>query len=229
MKKGKLIVLDGADSVGKQTQTKKLVQALIALGSLVETADFPQYNNNLLGRLIGQCQKDTTIVFAEVDPYVASLLYAGDRLESRAMIQGWLDAGKHVVLDRYVSANQLHQGGKIIDEGERRVFFDFLNQLEYGLLKLPVPDLVFYLDVPHEISLQLMRKASAGDKKLYSGGEIDLVEQHAVYQVGARESSISMLQDPTWVKIQCYRNGELRSIDDIHVEILKKTIDVLFN
>ena len=49
----------------------------------------------------------------ETNPYLASVLYAADRWETKNKIEKWLDEGKIVILDRYVSSNQIHQGGKI--------------------------------------------------------------------------------------------------------------------
>ncbi len=55
MNKGKLIVIDGADGCGKATQTRLLVEALRGIELLVETLDFPQYKQNVVGKLIGEC------------------------------------------------------------------------------------------------------------------------------------------------------------------------------
>ena len=156
MQPGKLIVIDGSDGSGKATQTRALVEKLNALGYSTETIDFPR-RENFYGRFIYQCLEDGICGdFTKVHPKIVSTLFASDRAQSKDQIMSWLESGKNVIADRYTSANQIHQGGKITDENERKEFLTWLDELEYGAHKLPRPDIVFYLDVPYEISLQLM-------------------------------------------------------------------------
>jgi len=69
--------------------------------------------------------------------------------------------------------------------------------LEYGTFEIPRPDLIIYLDVPHSVSVKHMNKG-ATDRAV-----ADAVENDVQYQLNARQSALAMLQDPTWVKIQC--------------------------
>ena len=50
--------------------------------------------------------------------------------------------GYHVVADRYVSANQIHQGGKIDNPRERQKFMDWLHLMEHKVFGIPTPHLV---------------------------------------------------------------------------------------
>ena len=197
MKKGKFIVIDGADGCGKQIQTKITKIRLDTLGYKTETIDFPRYADNFFGKIIRNCIDGQYGEFARVDPYLASIPYAGDRFESKPQIEAWLNAGINVVSDRYVSANQLHQGGKIKDPIARQKYFEWLEYLEYGTFEIPRPDLIIYLDVPHSVSVKHMNKG-ATDRAV-----ADAVENDVQYQLNARQSALAMLQDPTWVKIQC--------------------------
>ena len=54
MKKGKFIVIDGIDGSGKATQTKLLVAKLKENGYKVKTIDFPQYEENFFGKMVGR-------------------------------------------------------------------------------------------------------------------------------------------------------------------------------
>ena len=123
MKKGKLIVIDGTDGSGKATQVAKLKERLILEGVVVESLDFPRYYDNFFGKLVGECLAGKHGDFAALSPKIASVIYAADRFESAQQIRTWLDEGKTVVLDRYVSSNQIHQGGKIDNPDER---YDFM-------------------------------------------------------------------------------------------------------
>lgn len=216
MKKGILIVIDGADGCGKATQTKRLVECIEKSGRRVAQTDFPRYETNFFGKLIGICQNHPSLDFSKVDPKLASILYAADRFESSLQIKEWLAAGVIVITDRYVSANQLHQGGKIKDEQERQNFLQYLEKMEYGLFGIPRPDKIIYLDVPHTISLKLMAEKSASDKKAYSNNAMDMVEKDDEYQLNARESGIKMLEDNSWTRIQCSNDGiTMLSVEEI--------------
>lgn len=220
-KKGKLIVIDGSDGSGKATQTKLLVEALRKKGVKVRTLDFPQYDENFFGRFIGKCIAGKHGDFLRLDPYITSVIYAADRFESSAKIRRWIDGGCTVILDRYVSANQIHQGGKIHDTKKRRDFLEWLNEMEYDVLRLPRPHKVIYLDVPHAISMNLLSKAQ--HKKSYlAEGDTDTVEQDVAYLRNARNSALWLARHMSnWHQIRCVNDeGVLRDVQDIHDEIM---------
>lgn len=54
MKRGKLIVIEGTDKSGKETQTRMLDGRLHNEGYLTKKMSFPQYHTPT-GRIIGQC------------------------------------------------------------------------------------------------------------------------------------------------------------------------------
>ena len=103
MAKGKLIVIDGIDGSGKATQVALLKKRLEQAKMKVKTIDFPRYQNNFFGALIGRYLSGVYGDFISMDPRVASVLYAGDRFESSEQIRAWLNAGYTVIADRYVS------------------------------------------------------------------------------------------------------------------------------
>lgn len=223
-KRGRLIVIDGSDGSGKATQAKKLVEAMRARRARVRTLDFPRYEDNFFGAFIGRCIIGKHGDFVALDPYITSIVYAADRFESSAQIKKWLDEGCTVVLDRYVSANQIHQGGKISDPHRRRDFLAWLHTMEYEIFKLPQPDMVIYLDVPLNMSVKLL--AGAQNKKSYlkEEGDTDLVEHNVAYLRNARNSALWLARHETgWHKIQCVKDDQLRTIDDIHEEMLSLT------
>jgi dTMP kinase len=208
---GKLIVLDGADGSGKATQTALLLKRLKKEGHLVKTLDFPQYEKNLFGALIGECLAGHHGDFAALDPYIASTLYACDRFESKARLEKWLAGGYVVVLDRYVSANQIHQGGKMTDPKKRKAFLEWLDRMEFGAFGLPRPDLVLYLDVPYEISARLLAENGSSGKKTYlRKHEQDTVENNEKYLRDSRESALRLIQKKNrFLRIACAARGEI--------------------
>lgn len=212
MAKGKLIVIDGLDGAGKATQAALLVGALRKAGKKVATLDFPQYEKQHFGRLIGECLSGKHGDFLHLSPKIASVLYAADRFEASAKIQKWLLAGYYVILDRYVSANQIHQGGKIRDIKERRVFLEWLQTVEYGVFGIPKPDRVIFLDVTPEVTRKLLlAQANKQTKKGYLGKrEKDVVEESIEYMKNSRESALYLARtEKKWVKINCVARGEI--------------------
>lgn len=218
MARGTLIVIDGSDGSGKATQTKLLAEKLGA-----ETLDFPRYQDNLIGTLIGECIAGEHGDFLHSDPYVASVLYGADRFESKGLIEEWLARGKNIVLDRYVSANQIHQGGKIADGGKRAAFLEWLERLEYGVFGLPRADLTIYLHMPTELSVTLLKEKRAKEKKssYLAGGKQDTVELDVAYLEHAQMSAEWLMgREKGWKRIECAPEGIIRSREDIHSEVL---------
>lgn len=224
MKKGKLIVLDGADGAGKATQTKLLIARLKKEGVKVKTLDFPQYQNNFFGNLIGECLTGVHGNFAALSPYIASTLYAADRFESKKLLESWLQKGYTVVLDRYVSANQIHQGGKITDTKARKKFLAWLDAMEFGVYKLPRPSVIVYLDVPYEISEKLLQGTGATARKSYlKKGDKDQVENDEKYLRDSRMSAVKMVQASNqWERIVCAKKGNLLSREAVHELVWEK-------
>jgi len=209
---GKLIVIEGADGAGKQTQTKLLVERLRLEGKEVETIEFPRYEESFFGAYIREWLDEKHGNFIELDPRLAAILFACDRHEARDTIAGWLEAGKHVVLDRYVSANMLHQGAKISDTEKRGSFLLWLQRMEYDIFKMPKPDMVVYLSLPAEMRHALLmtdeRKTNLGH-----------TETDTVYQASVQNSAEKIAALEKWRVVECMMEDKLRGKDNINTEL----------
>lgn len=228
MKKGKLIVIDGTDGSGKATQVKRLKERLIEEGIQIESLDFPRYYDNFFGKFVGECLKGDYGDWAGLHPKIASVIYAADRFESSKQISDWLDAGKTVILDRYVSSNQIHQGGKIDDENERVSFMKWLDEMEHDTFKIPRPDAIVYLDVSVAITQKLLKKKGNQESKTYLEGKWDQHETNIEHLEAARESGLRMIAlTNNWIRIGCSRDGDIFDIEKIHELIYKKVIKII--
>ena len=156
MKKGKLIVIDGTDGSGKATQIEILKKRLKKEGFKVMIADFPEYENNFFGKFIGHCLTEQYYNWTHIHPKIASIAYAADRWESSQKIKEWIDKGYIVLANRYTSANQIHQGGKIANIKKRQAFIEWLDEMEYKVFMILRPHVVIYLSVPINIILKLI-------------------------------------------------------------------------
>lgn len=210
----KLVVITGPDGCGKKTQAELLVKRLKESGYETETIDFPQYKKNFFGKMVGRYLVGEFGEPAKLNPYLASMLYAGDRFESMGQIKEWLNENKIVVCDRYVGDNFLHQGSKIKDKTKREEFFDWLAELEHSVYMACESHQTFYLDVPLGISLKLLEKKDVIGRKDYTGGKKDGHEnENHLREV--REISEELIWRFYWIKIDCAPKGEILSKEEI--------------
>lgn len=222
MQKGKLIVIDGIDGSGKATQVKILKQRLLKEGFKVKTIDFPRYENNFFGSLIGEYLSGLHGDFIAMDSKIASILYAADRFESSKQIKKWLDEGCVVLADRYATANQIHQGGKIDDLKKRKEFLAWLYKMEYGVFGIPKPDLVIYLDVPFEVSKMWLMNKVAKRKKKYLNGRKDVAEDNLAHLKNSRNSALLLTKEnKNWTKIECCKGDLCMSPEQVGKEVYK--------
>jgi dTMP kinase len=225
--RGKLIVIDGTDGSGKATQTNLLIKHLKKDGRKVKVVDFPEYYSNFFGAFIGHCLSEQYYNFVKIHPKIASVLYAADRFESKNKMEKWLKDGFVVIANRYASANQIHQGGKIANTKKREGFIKWLAEMEYKVFKIPKPDTIFYLDVPIPIVLKLIRERDQNNRRGYLGKKKiqkrDVHEKDINFLENSRKSALWLAKTQKgWIKIVCVKNGILSARPDIHKEIYKK-------
>ena len=93
-----------------------------------------------------------------------------------------MDQGYLVILDRYMSSNQIHQGGKIKDEKKWEEFMTWLDTLEFKVFKIPRPNLILYLNL----------KIANIEKMLKLRGNFDNAEKDLQHQAEAIGSAIRL-------------------------------------
>jgi len=215
--KGKLIVIEGVDGSGKQTQTELLYKRLIDNGQKVMLLSYPRYDKESSAMvklyLSGAFGEDP----GDISPYIASTFYTADRYASfKEDYEGFLNDGGIVLADRYTTSNMVHQAGKIKDPIERKRFLNWLWDYEFNLFGLPIPDRVFFLNIPPEINLRLMKNRA---NKITGKTEKDIHEKSPEHLRDAYESALALVDEYCWTEIRCINQGELRSIEDINEEI----------
>jgi dTMP kinase len=224
MKKGKLIVIDGVDGTGKATQVGLLVERLKKEGVKVKTIDFPQYDKNFFGEFIGECLAGAYgMDYLRVDPHIISVLYAADRWESSKKIKDWLSQGYYVIADRYVSGNQIHQGGKISNPKKKKEFMVWLDTMEHKIFGVPRPDAVFYMELPVKTVMKLLSMKEVLKKKKYLKGRTDISESDRFYLENSRRNGIKIVsQMNNWFHINCAKDNWIMSREEIHEKIFVK-------
>ena len=219
---GRLIVFEGTDGSGKATQTELLCRELDQRGIPYKKLTFPRYDQDssalirlYLGGAFGSRPDD-------VNAYAAATFYAVDRYASYKQDWGaFYESGGLLIADRYTTSNAVHQTVKLPSE-ERRAFLDWLFDFEYRMLGLPKPTRVLYLDIPTDITEQMMRR-----REHETNTKADIHEKDDAYLRHCRENAAFVVDYCGWTKIDCTEQGRLRPIEDIHAEVMEKVADLI--
>lgn len=219
---GKLIVLEGLDGSGKSTQLSILEEKLSTLGYSFKTVSFPEYN-------LPSCEPVKMYLAGEfgtkpddVNAYAASLFYAVDRFASMKKDWGeFYENGGIILAGRYTTSNAIHQTSKL-DKTKWEEYLNWLQDLEYKKVGIPKPDKVVYLNVPIEVSQQLLTSRYQGDES-----KKDIHESDVNYLNHCHLAADFAKRYLSWDNIECYQNGQMRTREDISQEILSLVLPVL--
>ncbi len=220
-----IIIIEGTDGSGKHTQQQLLANDLISSGFDVYTKSFPNYDSPSSAPvkmyLAGEFGNKADCLTAQQ----ASALYAVDRLCTyKKELEPQIDAGKMLVLDRYTVSNLIHQCSKIDSWEDKKKFIEWEEEFEYETLGLPRPDLTFFIEMPVEKSLELAR--ARADYK--NGQTKDILEEDSAYMKKSYDNGLNLARKLGWTLIHCVdKNGKLKTIEEIHEEIMEKTLAFL--
>ena len=213
---GKLIVIEGScDSVGKSTQYKLLVDRLIKdKKDKITTHHFPSYGT-YQGRPVEEYLKGYYGKVSELSPYFVNSLYAQDRAITWVTgLKNEYDKGNILLVDRYSTSSLIYQSSVIEDKKEKEKFIDYVFDYEHNKIGIPIPDLVIFLHADFEVAQELKRK-----RKNNSGVKNDIHESDNAFMKKVSDTSIEIANKFNWNYIECTKNGEMRSIEDIHEDI----------
>ena len=222
--KGKLIVVEGTDCSGKETQSNRLCEFLNNNGIKTVKMQFPMYNTPT-GKIVGGpylgkdyiCEGFFPEGAANVDPKVASLYYTADRIYNIDKILKPLSKGINVILDRYVESNMAHQAGKLTDEVAQNDMIDWLEHLEYQFLELPRPDMTILLFMPYEAACELKKN------------RVEKADQHEAnpeHLLNAQKTYLKLAKRYGYDVINCVgEDKRIKTIDEISEEIQKLVLE----
>ena len=210
-----IIEIEGVDGCGKNTQAKKLYEYLTNKGYKCKLLSFPNYAS-------GSCMPVKMYLAGEIgdkvdclDPYQACVIFAVDRLLTMKQIEK--ENYDFIILDRYVGSLIIHHASRINNQEEYKRYVNWVENFEFNELKIPRPDKVLFLDMPIEMSLELKRART----ELKNGMTKDIMEEDEEKLIIASNSAKKVAETFGWIKIDCGQK-ELKSIDEIHQEILTK-------
>ncbi len=216
---GKIIVIEGTDCSGKETQSKMLEERLKNQGKKCIHFAFPMYDTPT-GKIVGGAylgkKEIGESLFEEgaidVDPKVVCLYYAADRKYNMPKIQKYIEEDYYVILDRYTTSNLAHQGSKIKEKEDRFNMYQWIDKLEYWLLKLPKPDKTIFLHVPYQFSKELSKNRT----------DLDAHEKSEEHLRQAEEAYIELSELYNWDRIECVQDNKIRRKEDINDDILSR-------
>jgi len=210
-----IIEIEGTDGSGKQTQSTMLFNALKQTGLKCCLHSFPSYGSLSAGPVTMYLGGELGDSADCLDGYQTSSLFAVDRLATMKQIN--VDDYDYVLMDRYTPSNMIHQSTRIKDKQELDIFLNWLEDFEYGKLKLPKPDKILFLDMPVEYSIQLARARS----ELKNGQARDILEEDSSHLFTAYERAKYVAEKFNWTTISCV-DKKLKTIVEIHLDILTK-------
>lgn len=221
MNKGKLIVIEGSDGTGKETQSGILLNRLNSSGVLgkqrAHLVSFPDYDSPA-GKKIRAYLNGELGNLEEISPRNAALLYAEDRRAKKREMEDILRRGDWIVADRYIQSNMAYQGAKIENSAAREDFYRWLNDLEYGIFGIPKPDLVIMLKLESFVAAE----------HLAAREQFDIHEQDEAYLDRVRSEYEKLASgyykdifSESWKTVLCTKDRKQLSRESISDEIYK--------
>ncbi|MBQ7038094.1 MAG: deoxynucleoside kinase [Clostridia bacterium] len=212
---GRLVVLDGLDGSGKSTQLVRLQEYFTQNHIDYRQISFPDYEQPSSALVSMYLRGEFGEAADAVNSYAASSFYAVDRYASyKKFWEEDYKAGRLILAARYTTSNAIHQMGKLPRE-EWDAYLNWLQEYEYGLLGLPRPDRVIFLDMPLEISQRLLSTRYEGDE-----AKKDIHERDLNYLRTCRESALYAADKMGWDLVSCGENGQPLPIDTISERLI---------
>lgn len=216
----KFIVIEGSNGCGKQTQATMLTQYFKNVGYKALMISFPNYDNEGCAPVKMYFSGMFGASAMDMDAYQSSVLFAVDRLTTLKSIN--LDEFDFIVLDRYTHSNLVHQANKIQDKKEVDAFIKYWLDFEFNKLKLPKADMVCYLNVPFEISKELIN-----NRQLKFGETKDIEEQNEELERRVHETGLYVAEKLNWKVVNCTKKSQLMSKEEIHNEVVNFVLNNL--
>jgi dTMP kinase len=219
--RGRFIAVEGLDGCGKSTQIE-LLRARFQAGH--ETADylhFPRFECPYYGDLIAKFLRGEFGSVEMVHPYLVALLYAEDRKDAAGTISAWLDAGHHVIVDRYAYSNVAFQAAKVDGEAAKAALTSWILGLEFEYNRIPRPDLSIFLNVPMSFVLRNLAATRQGQERAYLARKQDIHEGSANLQERVLHEYLRAAEQMgDLVRLDCWGpEGDVLPPDDVHSRI----------
>ncbi|MCK5779618.1 MAG: deoxynucleoside kinase [Psychrilyobacter sp.] len=215
---GKLIVIEGTDSSGKQTQTELLYERYKKMGKKVMKITFPNYESDSSAPVKMYLNGDFGGL-EEANIYAVSTMYAVDRYASfKTIWEEFYNNDGIIISDRYTTSNMVHQASKFENKDEKNSYLEWLADLEYEKMGIPKPNKVIFLNMPTDMAFKLMEdrknKITGEDKK-------DIHENDKDYMKKSHDNACYVASKYSWNEVMCVEEERLKSVEEIGREVYK--------
>lgn len=218
-----IVVIEGIDGSGKRTQSEFLYNYLKDRGYKTKLISFPRYEEPT-SYLVKKYLKNEI----ELNEKQASIAYAIDRLdafnskdENGKTMKDYLKEGYYIICDRYVTSNILHQCTKLEDEDEIIESINWIENLEYKILEIPVPDIVLFLKVDPNTSIQNLTDRYKGNLSMFD------IHENVDNLINISKKIDIILNYCNWVSIECDNELGMISKEEIHEKVKKELGGIL--
>ena len=217
---GKLIVLDGLDGSGKETQSKILLEKLIKKKIKAIRIEYPNYteDSSSLVKLYLEGKINTDPF--KVNPFAASSFYACDHYITYE--KNWKDKyfeNYIIIADRYISSNAIYQMAKL-EKYDWGFFLNWLYDFEFKRLELPKEDILIYLDVDVNISTKLINSRNVSR---------DIHEKNLKYLKRCKEAAMFLAERLGWNVVKCYDKNEILNVEEIARKVEGLMLNIISN
>lgn len=222
---GKLIIIEGTDGSGKQTQTLKLYEKLLEKGKSIKKISFPNYDSPSSSLVKMYLSGEFGSKADDVNAYTASSFFGVDRYAS--YITDWKKdylSGTIILSDRYTGSNMIHHGSKFDNDEDKEEYINWLEDFEFNKLGIPKPDLVFFLNVPIEYTFIMMNDRN---NKIDGSNKKDIHERDKEYLRKSYYNALDIAKKKNWIIIDCLEDDRMKSIEEINEIIYRKVMEVL--
>lgn len=194
MNKGKLIVIEGIDKAGKQTQAEMLQDYLtMAKGKDTVLRSFPFYDSHS-----GICIKRYLKGEEHFSQKTINMIYSVNRYEQRYWLNLFLNNNTIVILDRYYYSNMAYGCPLGVNRIARMLEIEDMD------CEMPEPDYVLFIDISPEMSQQ-------------RNSNQDINERNLEFLRCVRQNYLDLVKRYNWIVI----DGEMDK-EKVHKSIISK-------
>jgi dTMP kinase len=194
---GRLVIFEGIDGAGIETQVNKVVEYLKSKGVPSVKLSYPEYDHP-----IGALIHDFLYKKFDLPVNTQTLIHLADRSKDAEKIKKWLDEGKTVISERYSTSTMAYQGFMGFPVEDIAKIADMAG--------LPRPDIIIFLKISAETSVKRKQKEKTDLDR--NEGDIKLMRDVGQFYEGLAERQVY----GKWIVV----NGE-QSKQEVFEEIRK--------
>lgn len=218
-----LIVIEGIDGSGKGTQAQQLTERLTATGRRVRLLSFPRYRDTLFGHAIGDFLNGRFGQLNEVHPFLASVLYAADRFESKSMLNDACNSPTSLSAIVTCPPISLTREPSLTVLNGTSCCGRLSGSSSTCLRCRPLRSSFCWMSRSRS-----QRNIAAKKPRNYTDKAADLQEADAEYLQRVRDVYLQIAaRDPLWRRVDSARAGQQRSIAEISDDIFNQVLSTM--